>query len=780
MNQEQLQIIAEFVDRASAGIKKAQGAFDDLTRSMQNTAGAENRVSDAVRDTGRAASGAGAGVLALASQFKQLAVVAIAVTAAVTGFVDAIAYADKLDDLSDKTGLAASNLKELDYAATLSGSSLDGLIGAFNKLGKAADMSDEETSKQARTFEQLGVSAADANGKLKSNEQLFYDLADAFQGIEDGPEKSAAAFRLFGGEAKNLLPLLNKGSAGIRELKEESAALAGVAPEAFTAFAQAAGTFNDNIDKGKVVANGFFTLLASELVPVINTMAEAILNSAKEGGILRQVMTGLVEVFKFMIPYVKASAEVFSGFVSTVQIAGKSIGAVMAAIAVVASGGGVAGLKAVWGAYKEDVQGVAQAHVTFTEKLNGTYHEAVKLADGVDKPTRSIKSLGKAAKDAKSSLEEMVNGLRATARSGGDETLKQLIEANQKYAADIKAGLSPAREKQLLAEATALIVQARALKEAATEQEAYDAARGTLADATEQAELLEYEATLIGKNADERAALIEKFKEEAVLRKVVAGLGETDVVRIAEETRALNERLAIGKKAASDAQVANEIFDQSLGQLQDSFSARIQVALRLFEEGKINIDDFTRYQTAAYDELLNKTKTVADESTLFWTEAAKGIQSSFQSIFFDFMQGNLDDLGSRFKKLFDQIVSNALAAKASAAFLGSGFEKTGQLGGLAGAGLSAFSNFFGGFRASGGPVKAGKSYVVGEHRAELFTPRQSGYISPSVETQGGGAPVVVQMTVQAIDTKDFIGKIKDSDRELVKIVRNAQKKWNIS
>lgn len=779
MNQEILQIVAEFVDKASANIRQTQAAFDDLTKAMQRAAAAENNASNATANSGKKASGAASGIGALVSQFKSLAVVAAAVALAVTGFVDAITYADKLDDLSDKTGIASSTLRQLDYAATIAGSSLEGLLGAFNKLGKASDLSEEETSKQAKTFAQLGVSAEDANGKLKSNEQLFYDLADAFAGIEDGPEKSAAAFRLFGSESKNLLPLLNKGSEGIKALKDESAALAGVAPAAFDEFGKASGDFFDNLDKGKIVANGFFTQLTAELLPTINIMAEAFLNSAKEGGLLRQIMNGLVATFKFLIPYVKAGAEIFSAFVSTLQIAGKSIGLVIAAIAVVASGGGVAGLKSVWNSYTEDVQGVAQAHVDFTEKLVGTNHEAVKLADGIDKPKRSIQSLTKATKDSKSSLEEFVKTLNASVRSGGDEGVKQLIEANQKYQDDIKKGLSPAREKQLLAEATALIQLGRALREAATEQEAYDAARVSLDDRAGDAQLLEYEATLVGKNVDERAALIEKFKEEAALRKVVAGLGETDVARIAEETRAINERVAAAKKAAGDAATANEIFDQSLSQIQQGFSNRIQIALKLYEEGKITIDDFTRYQTAQYDELLNKTKATADESTVFWQEAAKGIQNAFQSVFFDFMQGKLTDLGSRFKQLFDQIVSNALAANISGAIFGTNFEKTGKLGGLAQTGLSSLAEFFGGFRATGGPVTAGKSYIVGENRAELFTPRVSGYISPSVESSGGGAPVVVNMNVQAIDTKDFISKIKDSDRELVKIVQAAKQKWNI-
>jgi len=36
------------------------------------------------------------------------------------------------------------------------------------------------------------------------------------------------------------------------------------------------------------------------------------------------------------------------------------------------------------------------------------------------------------------------------------------------------------------------------------------------------------------------------------------------------------------------------------------------------------------------------------------------------------------------------------------------------------------------FRESGGPVSAGQPYIVGERRAELFVPNQSGFILPSV------------------------------------------------
>jgi hypothetical protein len=47
-------------------------------------------------------------------------------------------------------------------------------------------------------------------------------------------------------------------------------------------------------------------------------------------------------------------------------------------------------------------------------------------------------------------------------------------------------------------------------------------------------------------------------------------------------------------------------------------------------------------------------------------------------------------------------------------------------------------------RAAGGPVVAGTPYIVGEHRPELFVPRQSGDILPYVPSGGGGGDTYVE------------------------------------
>ena len=56
----------------------------------------------------------------------------------------------------------------------------------------------------------------------------------------------------------------------------------------------------------------------------------------------------------------------------------------------------------------------------------------------------------------------------------------------------------------------------------------------------------------------------------------------------------------------------------------------------------------------------------------------------------------------------------------------------------------ALGGFFGGFKAAGGPVDGGTSYIVGEKGPELFTPSMSGYITPNDKLGGGGNTYVFQ------------------------------------
>jgi hypothetical protein len=75
---------------------------------------------------------------------------------------------------------------------------------------------------------------------------------------------------------------------------------------------------------------------------------------------------------------------------------------------------------------------------------------------------------------------------------------------------------------------------------------------------------------------------------------------------------------------------------------------------------------------------------------------------------------------------------------------------------------------FGGFRAAGGPVSAGTSYIVGEKGPELFTPSRSGGITPN-HAIGGGGTVVQINNYSGAQVKEQRSRGIDG-REYVKVI----------
>lgn len=119
------------------------------------------------------------------------------------------------------------------------------------------------------------------------------------------------------------------------------------------------------------------------------------------------------------------------------------------------------------------------------------------------------------------------------------------------------------------------------------------------------------------------------------------------------------------------------------------------------------------------------------------TQAASALGSALGQAMTGFAEGG-DAAEEAAIRLASQIAELIIQSQLLAAF-GNGS------GGLTPGGSflsSLASAVFGGFRAEGGPVEAGKSYIVGEKRPEIFVPGASGTILPRIpapaNTNSGG------------------------------------------
>ena len=74
----------------------------------------------------------------------------------------------------------------------------------------------------AAAFAELGVKIRGPKGEMLNMGEMLPEVAEQFKGMESGPEKTALALKLFGKSGMAMMPFLNKGAAGIKDLMTES------------------------------------------------------------------------------------------------------------------------------------------------------------------------------------------------------------------------------------------------------------------------------------------------------------------------------------------------------------------------------------------------------------------------------------------------------------------------------------------------------------------------------------------------------------------------------
>ena len=283
----------------------------------------------------------------------------------------------------------------------------------------------------------------------------------------------------------------------------------------------------------------------------------------------------------------------------------------------------------------------------------------------------------------------------------------------------------------------------------------------------DQLSIAEYEVSLAGLAADERARLVSAKKEEVRLERELRGLNPLDAADIKAKGNELAARREALVGAARDAQITNHILDNSREAIQRSVTENLAAAKKLLDSGKLSSDEYLAFQKEQFERL----KKFQNEYEKAWTEIATGTQDILQTYLFDAMQGQFDNLGDMFKKMLDRMVAQALASKLTESLFGMGGTTGGGWVGAAGSFLKGL------FREGGGDVNAGQAYVVGEKRPELFVPRVSGTIVPSTAGLGGGTSIQVNLT--AIDTKDFMGKMAEVKREVSALVNHTNRAYGL-
>jgi len=189
---------------------EGSGAVQALGRSINGLGSAASRVSGGLKGMAGAAGGLGGALGALVPLATGAGLITLA--------KNSMDNAAKMFDLSQKTGVSVEALSRFSKAAKVSGTDVEGVTKAMIKLSKGLVEAKNGQGQAGEALKSMGISAVDANGKLKDTDQIMLEISNKFKAMPNGAEKTAIALQLFGRAGADMIPMLNMGGEAIGKL----------------------------------------------------------------------------------------------------------------------------------------------------------------------------------------------------------------------------------------------------------------------------------------------------------------------------------------------------------------------------------------------------------------------------------------------------------------------------------------------------------------------------------------------------------------------------------
>ncbi len=182
---------------AQDALKGAAGAAKGLNAGLLATAGSAAAVVTAM---GTLASG----VIAVAEAF-------VAGAKAVVEFAQESAdLVNDINDLSNRSAIATDSIKGLQFALRASGQDAGQATQILSRFPAVLSQAQVEGSRTAEAFEALGIQLRDAQGNLRSANDIFIETTTSLQGIENQTERATKAVDIFGRSGAQLLQALGQ------------------------------------------------------------------------------------------------------------------------------------------------------------------------------------------------------------------------------------------------------------------------------------------------------------------------------------------------------------------------------------------------------------------------------------------------------------------------------------------------------------------------------------------------------------------------------------------
>ena len=275
---------------------KEMGNLGDVVNGLTSKLGIQ--LPDGMKSSMNAMGSLDAQSLALAGGFAAVAAAIVKVEKAMISMTkESAAFADNIITLSMQTGQSTQQLQEFAYASELIDVSVDTLQGSLTKLTNNMQDTMNGTGNAKASFEALGVSVTNADGSMRSANDVFYETIDALGQVKNETERDAMSMDIFGRSAQDLNPLIIQGSKTLKAYADEAHNMGYVLDdEALSAL----GAVDDAYQRLQKTQEGVKNQLSAEFAPYLEEFYGDVTTMVKDGGKALKD-SGIVDAFGMLL-----------------------------------------------------------------------------------------------------------------------------------------------------------------------------------------------------------------------------------------------------------------------------------------------------------------------------------------------------------------------------------------------------------------------------------------------------------------------------------------------
>ena len=263
----------------TAACYKLKQQLSETNTAINNyTSGTKEAATETGVSTGQLIkAGAALGAMSIAAKaaagvIKGLASAAVNAAKAVWKLgVESGQWADALITQSTQTGVDTETLQEWSYAARFVDTEVSTMTKGMSKLTSAYAKGNKSKKKSVKLTKGVTVSLRKENGEIKTQAEFYLDTIDALHGMTNVAQRNAAAQQIFGKSYTDMLPLIESGTAALRQYGQEAREMGVIITGENVS---ALGLFDDQMQRLDAQFSAVKTNIALAFLPIMETVAE--------------------------------------------------------------------------------------------------------------------------------------------------------------------------------------------------------------------------------------------------------------------------------------------------------------------------------------------------------------------------------------------------------------------------------------------------------------------------------------------------------------------------